>query len=101
MRDDSRGIARHHRDSKSIAPTDDGDSQNGETIWEPCGYGELIKEATALAMYVARHRVATVTLIGGSDPCIESELDFLPLATSGDNRLRLDGTPFILPGKGR
>ena len=66
-------------------------------LWEPSGYGELIKEATALAMYVTRHGVATLTLIRGWDPCIESELDFLPLATSGDNRLRLDGTPFILP----
>lgn len=53
--DDSRVVARQHQDLKSIAPTDDGDSQNGETIWEPRDYQELIKEATALAMYVARH----------------------------------------------
>ena len=55
MQDDSRGVASPHQDSKSIAPMADGDNGNVETIWEPREYAELIKEATALAMYVARH----------------------------------------------
>ncbi len=43
--------------------------------------------------------VATLTLIGVWNPCIEAVLDFLPFATSGDNRIRLGGTPFILQGE--
>ena len=55
MQDDSRVVASPHQDSKSITPTDDCDSGNVETLWEPRDYQELIKEATALAMHVARH----------------------------------------------
>ena len=43
--------------------------------------------------------IPTLTLIGVWNPFIESELDFLPFAITGDNRIRLGGTPFILQGK--
>ena len=58
-----------------------------------------IKSANKQLRSYSDEGVATLTLIGVWNLCIESELDFLPLATSGDNRIRLGGTPFILEGK--
>ena len=55
LQEDSRVGASPHQDSKSIALTDDGGSGNVETNWVRRDFDELIKEATALAMYVARH----------------------------------------------
>lgn len=57
-----------------------------------------IKSANRQLRSYSDEGVATLTLIGVWNPCIESVLDYLPLATSGDNRIRLDGTPFILQG---
>ena len=60
---------------------------------------EKIKSANRQLRSYSDEGVATLTLIGVWNPCIESELDFLALATSGDNRIRLGGTPFILQGE--
>lgn len=58
-----------------------------------------IKSANKQLRPYSDEGVATLTLIGVWNPCLEFELDFLPLATTGDNRIRLGGTPFILQGK--
>jgi len=57
---------------------------------------EKIKSANKQLRSYSDEGVATLTLLGVWNPCIEAVLDFLPFATSGGNRIRLGGTPFIL-----